>query len=140
MDQITADGGNLVLLTGGTGYVGGRLGQRLLDGGYRVRCLVRSARKLQSRPWAGDPRVEVVEGDLLDVPRLADAMRGCAAAYYLVHSMVVAGKGYAERDRRLAEAFAEFTDTPLVPAAPAVGAVDITAIKPPREVEPYPKR
>lgn len=111
MDEITVDGGKPVLLTGATGYVGGRLGRRLLDAGYPVRCLVRSARKLQARPWAGDPRVEAVERDLLDVPRLADAMRGCAAAYYLVHSMVVAGKEYAERDRRLADAFAKAAES-----------------------------
>jgi uncharacterized protein YbjT (DUF2867 family) len=96
-----------VLLTGATGYVGGRVGPRLLDAGYRVRCLVRSARKLAARPWASDPGVDVIEADALDVPRVAEAMQGCEAAYYLIHSMVVAGEKYAEEDRKLAAAFAE---------------------------------
>ena len=96
-----------VFLTGATGYVGGRLAPRLLDAGWEVRCLARSAKKLATRPWAADPRVEIVEADAADVQRLADAMRGCAAAYYLIHSMEVAGRGYAGRDRALAEVFAQ---------------------------------
>ncbi|MDH3584131.1 MAG: NAD(P)H-binding protein, partial [Phycisphaerae bacterium] len=98
--------GSRVLLTGATGYVGGRLGPRLLAAGYRVRCLVRSAAKLRARTWAEDPRVEVVEASLEDAPALEAALRGCDAAYYLIHSMEVAGDEYAERDRCLAEAFA----------------------------------
>ena len=95
-----------VLVTGATGYVGGRLVPRLLDAGYRVRCLARSARKLAARPWAGDPRVEIVEADLTDTEALGSALRGCHAAYYLVHSMVSTGTGYAEADRELAHRFA----------------------------------
>jgi len=49
----------LVLVTGATGYIGGRLVPRLLEAGYRVRCLVRDARRLQGRPWS--EQVEVVE-------------------------------------------------------------------------------
>ena len=55
-----------VLVTGATGYVGGRLVPRLLDAGHRVRCLARSAPKLAARSWAGDPRVEIVEADVMD--------------------------------------------------------------------------
>jgi uncharacterized protein YbjT (DUF2867 family) len=94
-----------VLVTGATGYIGGRLVPRLLEQGYRVRCLVRSAAKLQARPWSTDPRVEVVEGDAGDGGALARASAGCNAAYYLVHSMIVAGESYAERDRELAGRF-----------------------------------
>ncbi|MFW6175333.1 MAG: NAD(P)H-binding protein, partial [Acidobacteriota bacterium] len=94
-----------VLVTGATGYIGGRLAPRLLDRGYRVRCLVRSARKLSSRPWAGHPRLEVIEGDAGAPETLARALTGCSAAYYLVHSMMAAGGGYAERDRDLARRF-----------------------------------
>ena len=94
------------LVTGATGYVGGRLVPRLLEAGYRVRCLARSAAKLAARPWGSDRRVEVVEADLDDVETTAVSMRGCQAAYYLVHSMVATGASYAEADRRLAERFA----------------------------------
>jgi uncharacterized protein YbjT (DUF2867 family) len=95
-----------VLVTGATGYVGGRLVPRLLEAGHRVRCVARSAPKLAARPWAGDPRVEIVEAGLHDETALEAAMRGCGAAYYLVHSMVATGARYAAADRRLAEGFA----------------------------------
>jgi uncharacterized protein YbjT (DUF2867 family) len=95
-----------VLVTGATGYIGGRLVPRLLEAGYRVLCVARSAPKLAARPWAGDPRVEIVEADLADADATATALRGCPAAYYLVHSMVATGASYAEADRSLAETFA----------------------------------
>ena len=95
-----------VLVTGATGYIGGRLVPRLLEAGYRVRCLVREPRKLTDRHWAGDERVEIVRGDADDVAGLTEAMRGCGAAYYLIHSMEAVGPAYRERDRELAENFA----------------------------------
>ncbi len=101
------DSSNHILLTGGTGYVGGRLGPRLLEAGYRLRCVVRSARKLRARSWSRDERVEIYEVDLLDVDRLTQLMQGCGATYYLIHSMQAVGLGYARRDIQLAEAFAE---------------------------------
>jgi uncharacterized protein YbjT (DUF2867 family) len=94
-----------LFLTGTTGYIGGRLAPRLLERGYRVRCLARSAAKLRARPWAELAGVEVVEGDAADEEVLAEAMRGCVAAYYLIHSMDSAGAGYRRRDRMLAEIF-----------------------------------
>jgi uncharacterized protein YbjT (DUF2867 family)/uncharacterized protein YndB with AHSA1/START domain len=99
-------GGRPVLVTGATGYIGGRLVPRLLEAGYHVRCLAREPRKLDGRPWAGDPRVEVVAGDTSDAASLRRALPGCGAAYYLVHSMVAAGDEYAALDRAMAEAFA----------------------------------
>jgi uncharacterized protein YbjT (DUF2867 family) len=83
-----------VFVTGATGYIGGRLVPRLLEAGYRVRCFVRSPRKLSGRSWSTDPRVEILAGDLSTAGSsgLADAMAGCSAAYYLVHSMVSAGQ------------------------------------------------
>jgi uncharacterized protein YbjT (DUF2867 family) len=94
-----------VFLTGATGYIGGRLAPRLVERGYRVRCLARSAAKLRARPWAGSERIEIVEGDVGDEALLEAALRGCAAAYYLVHSMDAAGPEYRARDRSIAETF-----------------------------------
>lgn len=97
-----------VFVTGASGYIGGRLAPRLIERGYRVRCLARSAAKLRARPWAtpNHDRVEIVEGDVGDEAVLDSAMRGCAAAYYLVHSMDAAGPEYRRRDRDLAVTFA----------------------------------
>jgi len=96
-----------VFVTGATGYIGGRLAPRLIERGYRVRCLTRSTAKLRARPWAAAPssRLEVVEGDAASAALLANAMQGCTAAYYLVHSMNAAGPEYRARDLALAEAF-----------------------------------
>jgi len=93
-------------VTGATGYIGGRLVPRLLEAGYRVRCLVRSARKILSRPWAQHPGVQVVEGSAENDAELVQAMQGCDAAYYLIHSMMAAGPAYRDHDRNLAEIFA----------------------------------
>jgi uncharacterized protein YbjT (DUF2867 family) len=95
-----------VLVTGATGYIGGRLAPRLLDAGYEVASISRSARKLRARPWASREGVSVVEGDVSDEQALDRALAGSRFAYYLVHSMEAAGKAYAEVDRRLAETFA----------------------------------
>lgn len=57
------------------------LAPRLVERGYRVRCLARSEAKLRARPWAAHERVEIVEGDAGDEEALAAAMKGCVAAY-----------------------------------------------------------
>lgn len=98
--------GARVAVTGATGYIGTRLVPRLLEAGYRVRCLARSPRKLHDREWYADPGVEVVEADLDDATGLCGHLEGCDAAFYLVHSMQSAGKDYARRDREMAERFA----------------------------------
>lgn len=85
-----------VLVTGATGYVGGRLIPRLLKDGHRVRVLVRDARRVLSRDWAG--QVEVHEGDLLDETTLTGLCDDVDAAFYLVHSMSAAGSEFEERD------------------------------------------
>lgn len=67
---------------------------------------MRSPRKLTAPVWAKDPRVEIVAGDLDDLDATRGALRGCSAAYYLVHSMASSGSAYRERDRHLARTFA----------------------------------
>jgi uncharacterized protein YbjT (DUF2867 family) len=101
---------DIVFVTGATGYIGGRLVPLLLGAGYRVRCLARDPKKLESRAWAADPGVEIVQGSI-ESEHLPTAMSGCRAAYYLVHSMMAAGPEYAHRDQQLAEAFAEAATT-----------------------------
>lgn len=81
--NLTAN--RLILVTGATGYVGGRLVPRLLESGFSVRCLVRDPARLQGRPWV--EQVEVVSGDVLQPDTLAAAMRGVDTAYYMIHSM-----------------------------------------------------
>ncbi len=71
-----------ILVTGSTGYVGGRLVPKLLDSGYRVRALGRSISKLKARPWANHPLVELAAGDVLDYESLLKAAGGCQAAFY----------------------------------------------------------
>jgi uncharacterized protein YbjT (DUF2867 family) len=89
-----------VLLTGATGYIGGRLLRRFEEGGRPVRCLVRNP----SRFAAAGPRTEVVQGDCFDEPSLVPALEGVHSAYYLVHSMG-GGRDFAEMDRRAAGNF-----------------------------------
>ncbi|MDH3735294.1 MAG: NAD(P)H-binding protein, partial [Gemmatimonadota bacterium] len=92
-----------ILLTGATGYVGGRLLRELRSSGGSVRCLARDPERLRDR--AG-PEADIVRGDLLDATTLPAALDGVEAAYYLVHSMGAAGE-FEDSDRRAAENFAE---------------------------------
>ncbi len=84
---------DLILVTGATGYVGGRLVPRLLEAGYRVRVLVRDPGRLQGRPWID--QVEVVTGDVFRPETLLPAMVGVCAAYYMIHSMQKVGRAAA---------------------------------------------
>jgi len=92
-----------VLVTGATGYIGGRLIPKLLDAGHSVRVLVRDPTRIGQRSWI--KRVSVMCGDLLQPAGLSQVFAGIDAAYYLVHSME-AGPDFAEHDRRAAQNFA----------------------------------
>lgn len=95
-----------LFVTGATGYIGGRLVPRLLAAGHAVVCVARDRRKLAARSWSGAPGVTIVECDVGDEAALARAMQGCDAAYYLIHSMLAAGREFRDHDRRLAAGFA----------------------------------
>jgi uncharacterized protein YbjT (DUF2867 family) len=92
-----------ILVTGGTGYVGGRLIPRLLGAGYRVRAMARSPERLLCRGWGRHPALSVLAGDALDRHAFIDAARGCRAAYYLIHSMNARKGKFAAADRTAAE-------------------------------------
>lgn len=93
----------LILLTGATGYVGGRLLKALEQTGHRVRCLARRRQFLQPRVAA---TTEVVGGDVLDPESLKAALDGVHTAYYMIHSMG-SGHDFEAIDRRAAEHFAD---------------------------------
>lgn len=93
-----------VLVTGATGYIGGRIVPRLLDLGYRVRVLVRDPARLQGRDW--EEMVEVVQGDVLKPETLDVAVDRISAAYYLIHSMS-GSADFHERDLIAARNFGE---------------------------------
>lgn len=91
-----------VLVTGASGYIGGRLVPRLLADGHAVRCMARDAARLLGRPWPG---AEIVTGDALDPASLDTALAGIDAAYYLIHSLAGGEEGFEERDRAAARCF-----------------------------------
>ncbi|MDO5627282.1 MAG: NAD(P)H-binding protein [Mobilicoccus sp.] len=91
------------LVTGVSGYIGGQLVQPLLDEGWSVRALTRSADKLKDEPWRES--IEVVEGDATAARDLDEALADVDVAYYLLHSMDSSGD-FERRDRELAQTFA----------------------------------
>ena len=93
-----------VLVTGATGYIGGRLVPLLLSRGHSVRVLVRDVKRLEPKPWATS--VSVVQGDVQDPSSLVTALEGMDAAYYLVHAMC-SGPDFSKKDRKGAENFVQ---------------------------------
>ena len=85
------------VVTGATGYVGGRLVPRLLDSGHEVRAGARTPSKLADVPWRDD--AEVARADLADVDSLVAAFDGADVVYYLVHSMGTSKDFAAEEER-----------------------------------------
>jgi uncharacterized protein YbjT (DUF2867 family) len=92
-----------ILVTGATGYVGGRLVPVVLDGGHDVRCLARNTGRLRDVPWRS--RVDVVGGDVMEPTVVRRALDGVDVAYYLVHSLGT-GRNFESRDRQAAQSFA----------------------------------
>lgn len=101
-----------ILVTGATGYIGGRLVPLLLARGHEVRVLVRDPSRLGGRGW--ESSVEVVRGDLSDPQSLAGLGEGMDVAYYLVHAMY-GGADFARKDREAAQNFvAACSELPLL--------------------------
>jgi len=92
---------SLILLTGATGYIGGRLLQVLQQRGHRLRCLARRPDFLEPRVA---PTTQVVKGDVLERASLQAALQDVRVAYYLVHSMGSEGS-FEEDDRQAARNF-----------------------------------
>jgi uncharacterized protein YbjT (DUF2867 family) len=101
----------LILVTGATGYIASRLIPRLLDAGYRVRCLARAPRRLGGRSWSRF--VEVVQGDVTLPSTLHAALEGVHTAYYLIHNMTH-GHGYTALELDSARAFARAAEQAAV--------------------------
>ncbi len=107
-----------ILITGATGFVGGRLLRALSGGKFSIRCLVRSAAKFR-RSYPAVSGAELFEGDLLTGENLERALQGVDAAFYLVHSMgggtLFDAEKFAERDRQAARNFVTAADHAGVP-------------------------
>jgi uncharacterized protein YbjT (DUF2867 family) len=94
----------LCLVTGATGYIGGRLIVELLKHGYRVRILARNADRLKYHPWID--QVEVTEGDAHNPAVLQEAMAGADVAYYLLHALM-SKDDFEQEEREMAQGFGE---------------------------------
>jgi uncharacterized protein YbjT (DUF2867 family) len=93
-----------ILVTGATGYIGGRLIPRLLESNYQVRVLARDPKRLAGRAWTD--QVEIVKGDVLEPESLIQACSGIDVAYYFIHSMV-STENFHQRDIDAAHNFGE---------------------------------
>ena len=101
-DNIQYENNPLILITGASGYVGGRLLKALERKGKRLRCFARRPEFLKSRVAEG---TEIVKGDIFDTEALQKALAGVHTAYYFIHAL--AGKGsFEENDRKAAAGFA----------------------------------
>ena len=94
----------LCLVTGATGYIGGRLIVELLNHGYRVRILARNPSRLKDHPWID--QVEVAGGDAHDEVALNEALKGVDVAYYLLHALM-SKDNFEEEEKQLAHSFGE---------------------------------
>jgi len=106
------------LVTGATGYVGGRLVERLQSEGRPVRALARDPARVEELPG-----VEWARGDLISGEGLEEALAGCSTAYYLVHSMDAGDDGFESRDRTAARNFVRAADAAGVERAVYLGGI-----------------
>ncbi len=95
-------GTGTVLVTGASGYIGGRLVPELLARGYRIRIMVRAPSPIYQEQWPG---VEIVAADALKLDQLKEALRGIDTAYYLIHSLLLGHKEFATADIQAAVNF-----------------------------------
>lgn len=100
MRRQSHDISTCILVIGSSGYIGSKLVTRLLEQGYRVRCLVRDRNRVAAYAWSGF--VELWEGDVLDATSLHLAFQQVSVVYYLVHSMSNPTGDFAELDRQAA--------------------------------------
>jgi len=112
----------LILVTGSTGYIASRLIPRLLEAGYRVRCLARNPIRLQGRSWLRD--VEVILGDVTIPSTLEAALEGVHTAYYLIHNMT-RGHGYTSLELESARNFANAAELANASTSRVVASITI---------------
>jgi uncharacterized protein YbjT (DUF2867 family) len=91
-----------ILVTGASGYIGGRLVPELLARGYSLRVMVRAASPIYKEHW---PEVEIVVADALNMESLRAALEGVDTAYYLIHSLLLGPKEFASADVQAARNF-----------------------------------
>lgn len=94
--------GGAILITGASGYIGGRLAQHLVDAGVDIRVAGRDPQRLTDR-WPG---VGAVELDVMRPETIGPVTEDVTTAYYLIHSMEEGGTPFEERDRTAATNFA----------------------------------
>lgn len=116
-----------ILVTGATGYVGGRLIPELLRAGHLVRCLVRDRTRLPDKWW--NDQVETVEADVLDADSLTNVFVGVEAAYYLIHSLGSSGNDLVSVEERAAKHFATAAKAQGVDRVIYLGGIAPTARK-----------
>jgi uncharacterized protein YbjT (DUF2867 family) len=113
-----------ILVTGASGYIGGRLVPRLLEEGHQVSVLVRNPQKIAERPWIS--MVRVFQGDVLQPDSLDEALKNIDVAYYFVHSMTSEGGEFSSRDADGAANFARASKRQKVQRIIYLGGLGIT--------------